>query len=99
GDRDAIDRAEAGPESIFDAYRLVGKIDLDGFVRDRDLEFFQTSRHLMLHCAGLEYGPAAIEKLAHLVLNAESENIQRESAKDLHERGYGKPMQPQHHSG
>jgi hypothetical protein len=39
------------------------------------------------------HGAAAIEKLAHLMENSENESIQRESAKDLLERGYGKPMQ------
>jgi hypothetical protein len=40
-----------------------------------------------------EYGPAAIKKLAHLMDNAESESTQQQAAKDLLERGYGKPPQ------
>jgi hypothetical protein len=39
------------------------------------------------------HGPAAIKKLAHLMENAESESTQQQAAKDLLERGYGKPPQ------
>ncbi len=39
------------------------------------------------------HGPAAIKKLVHLMENAESESTQREAAKDILERGYGKPPQ------
>jgi hypothetical protein len=39
------------------------------------------------------HGPAAIKKLAYLMENGESESTQQQAAKDLLERGYGKPPQ------
>jgi hypothetical protein len=41
-----------------------------------------------------EYGAAAIERLADLMKNAESEQAQIAAAKELLDRGYGKSTQP-----
>lgn len=45
------------------------------------------------------YAPAALKVYARLMRKSESEATQLAAAEKLLERGYGKPMQPQHHSG
>jgi hypothetical protein len=45
------------------------------------------------------YGPAALRVAARLMRKSENEATQLAAAKELLERGYGKPMQPQHHTG
>ena len=41
-----------------------------------------------------KYGPDAIARLAHLMINAESEQAQVAAAKELLDRAYGKSTQP-----
>ncbi|MBS0986629.1 hypothetical protein [Acetobacter thailandicus] len=40
------------------------------------------------------YGAAVIEKLAHLALNGETEQVQVAACKEILDRGYGKSLAP-----
>src|SRR5262245_61252267 len=45
------------------------------------------------------YGPDAIEKLKNLMFRSKSESVQLAAAKEILDRGYGKPDQSLAHSG
>lgn len=46
-----------------------------------------------------EHGPAAIKALAQLLMSADSDTARIAAAKELLDRGYGKPMQAIEHTG
>lgn len=46
-----------------------------------------------IKAAAQEYGPKALKRLAHLMMNAESEQAQVSACREILDRGYGKPAQ------
>ena len=40
------------------------------------------------------YGPAAVDELARLAFNADSETVRVAASRELLDRGYGRPTQP-----